>query len=271
MLRFVVALEAEARPLIEQYRLAPGGGERGFKTFRRDDVALIVAGIGKVAAAAAVSRLHGVTGAERDAVWINVGIAGHGTRPVAEAVLAHKVVDRASGRAWYPPLVFKPPCATDQVTTVDRPERAFDLPGAFEMEASGFVPSAGRFASAELVHCVKIVSDGHSSSLEGLTPEVVRRLVASQLSTVEAVAEACASLSRELRRVDAEAPELGACLERWHFTVTERRELRRLLRRRRTLAPQQALPVEDLEASARGGEVNRRLHEWLNALPVRIS
>lgn len=270
VLRFVVALEAEARPLIERYRLKHDRGADAFKVYRRDDTALIVSGIGKAAAAAATSFLHLAAGGERDAVWLNVGIAGHGTRPVGEALLAHKIIDRASDRSWYPPSVFKPTCATDQVTTVDRPEREMASPGAFDMEASGFVATACRFSSAELVQSVKIVSDGPSSKLDNLTPRVARQLVEQQLPVVDSVAKACAGLARELRQLDDEPAELERCLERWHFTVTERRDLRRLLRRRRTLARELPLPLEDLAVSARGRDVNRRLRDWLDALPVEL-
>ncbi len=277
VLRFVVALEAEARPLIEHYRLERDDGG-AFKIFRRGDVALIVSGIGKAAAAAGAAYLHATlaplrgdaASGERDAVWLNVGIAGHGTRPVGEALLAHKVVDRASGRAWYPSLVFQPPCATGLVTTVDQPEREMTSPGAYDMEASGFVATAGRFASAELVHCLKIVSDGPDTDIESLTRRAVRDLVARNIPAIEAVVEACRPLSGELRRLGGEPPQLAECLERWHFTVTERRELRRLLRRRHTLAPDQPLPLDGLAASARGKEINRWLREWLDELPVRL-
>lgn len=270
VLRLVVALEAEARPLIERYRLERDVGARDFKIFRREETALVVSGIGKAAAAAATSYLHLTAGGERDAVWLNVGIAGHGTRAVGEAVLAHKIVDRGTDRAWYPPLVFKPPCVTDQLTTVDRPERELASPGAFDMEASGFVATAGRFASAELVQCLKIVSDGPGTELEGLTREVVGRLIGKRLPMIEAVAVACGRLSRELRSLDAEPPELTTCLARWRFTVTERRELRRLLRRRQTLAPDRPLPLMDVEDSIRGKEINRRLRTWLDRLPVEV-
>ncbi len=269
-LRFVVALEPEARPLIERYRLERQAGPGGFKTFRREETALVVSGVGKAAAAAATSFLHLAAGGERDAVWLNVGIAGHGTRAVGEAVLAHKVHDRASGRSWYPPLVFPAPCSTDLLTTVDRPEREMDAPGAFDMEASGFIATACRFASAELVHCLKVVSDGPSTDLESLTPGAAGRLVEGHLPVVETLAGACGRLSGELRRLEAEPPELEACLERWHFTVTERRELRRLLRRRRTLAPELPLPLAGVAETARGKEINRRLRDWLDDLPVEL-
>ncbi len=49
MLRFVVALEPEARPLIERYRLERLGEPGAFKIFRRRDVALVVSGVGDIA------------------------------------------------------------------------------------------------------------------------------------------------------------------------------------------------------------------------------
>lgn len=272
MLRFVVALEAEARPLVERYRLQRDVSASAFKIYARDDTALVVSGVGKVSAAAATSFLHLATGGERHAAWINVGVAGHGRLSVGTAVLAHKVRDRATGRAWYPPQVFEPkvfpPTLTgDQVTTVDSPERGFAEPGAFDMEASGFYATACRFASAEAVHCLKVVSDGPGAEPEKLTAAEVRRLVAGQLSTVEALVEQCGRLSRELRRLERDPPDLAECLGRWHFSVTERRELRRQLRRRQALAPEMRLPLDGVGERVRGKEINRRLRGWLDALP----
>ncbi len=204
MLRFVVALEAEARPIVERFRLARDADDRSFKVFRGEQRVLIVSGVGKVAAAAATAHLSATCGGERDAVWLNVGVAGHGTRAVGEAVLAHKILDRASGRAWYPPQLFTgrafpAPFATDQVTTVDRPELEYTEPGAFDMEASGFYATACRFASAELVHCLKVVSDGPAAPVEKVTAEGVRGLIERVLPVVEALVEECGRLSRELR------------------------------------------------------------------------
>ena len=269
MLRFVVALEAEARPLIERYRLFRKGSG-AFSWYRRDRVALVVSGIGKTAAAAAVSYLHLAAGGKRHAAWLNVGIAGHGARPVGEALLAHKIRDRSSGRSWYPPQVFAPPCATDLVTTVDQPELGYDEPGAFDMEASGFYATACRFASAELVQCLKVVSDGPGAAAEKLTSKAVRGLIEDRLAMVEAVAGECRRLSRELRRLEADPPELAECLERWRFTVTEERQLRLLLRRRRTLVPEMPLPLQEI-GPVRGKEVNQRLRQWLDGMPVALS
>ena len=44
MLRFVVALGAEARPLMDRYRLQRDPAEHAFHVYRRDDVGLVVSG-----------------------------------------------------------------------------------------------------------------------------------------------------------------------------------------------------------------------------------
>jgi hypothetical protein len=275
MLRFVVALEPEARPLIDRYRLRRDPDEHAFAIYRRDGTALVVSGIGKAAAAAATAYLHLATGGEGHAAWLNVGIAGHGRRPVGEAVIAHKVRDAASGRCWYPPRIAATG-ESDEVVTVDRPETAFPEAVAYEMEASGFYDTACRFASSELVQCLKIVSDGpdrRATQASPLPPACCNRatvtaLVEHRLDAVERLAAGCLELSAELRRLEAEPPDFARCLERWYFTVTEKRQLSRLLRRRRTLAPEATLPLDDLGVRARGRDVNRRLGSWLDALAV---
>ena len=272
MLRFVVALEAEAKPLIDRYRLKRDPAARAFSVYRGESTSLVVSGVGKVAAAAATVYLNACDDSLGPAVWLNVGIAGHATRPVGEAVAVHKIRDVASGRAWYPPRVFEAPssdqhpCTSDQLTTVDRPERDYADPGAYDMEASGFYPTACRFTSSELVHCLKIVSDGPEANLEELTPSRVVRLVEQRLGWVEAWAAACLPLAKELTDLEADPPDLEFCTQRFRFTVAEARQLRRLLARRRTLAPERPLPLDGLAARERGKVVNRRLAEWLDGL-----
>lgn len=270
MLRFVVALPAEARPLIARYRLEPRREAGGFEVFRRDDVALVVSGVGKVASAAATAYLHLAAGGERQAAWINAGIAGHGRRGVGEAILAHTVRDAASGRAWYPPHVFAPPAsgemATGEVVTVDVVEEVYGDDAAYEMEASGFYATACRFATSELVQCLKVVSDGPDASPYALTAQRVERLLGDRLPEIERLAAMLGPLAEEMRRLEEEPPELAEITTRWRFTVTETRQLRRLVERWRALAPGRPLPVAEMVALRRGKEVTRHLRRRIDAL-----
>ena len=257
--------------MIAHYRLERDATAGAFQLYRRDGVALVISGMGKVAAASATAYLHLKAGAGRHAQWLNVGIAGHGSREVGEAVLAHTVHDRASGQSWYPPHVFVPGLPSEQVTTVDVVERDFPDDAAYEMEASGFYPTACRFSSSELVQCVKVVSDNPGAAPERLSAKRVESLIEAQLGPVVELAEQVGGLSLELRKLEKDPPELEAMLRRWHFTVTEGRQLRRLLERWRTLNPKATLPEEELSRLRRGKDIVRTLRAMLEGAPTELS
>ena len=235
MIRLVVALPSEARPLVRRFGLVREPGPNP-PVWRGGQVSLVVSGIGRQASASATSRLADA-GPSGEAAWLNVGIAGHRDRPLGEIVLAHKVVGPDNARAWYPPLVFEPPCATATVTTVDRPETAYPENTVYEMEASGFCAAAARFASAELIQVIKVISDNAAAPPDGLTADRVEELIEGRVETVVEIAERTAALAEELDARRAPPAGLAGFLGRWHFTVTQQRRLERLLRRLEVLEP----------------------------------
>lgn len=177
---FVVALPAEAKPvaaLLDLRRLAPHGA---FPVYRGGSVSLVVSGVGKAAAAAATEFLHELSDAQDNPIWINLGIAGHGRLPIGEALLAHRITDAASGRQWHPSLVIAPPLRTESLITLDQPAFDYGQPAAFDMEASGFFPTARRFTRPELVHCFKVVSDNQDSQVRAITGKRVSAWIAAQ-------------------------------------------------------------------------------------------
>src|SRR5262249_27673487 len=83
--------------------LAPLAEPHAFHVYRGERGWAIVAGHGKVSAAAATVYLHLLAGGEVGQAWLNVGIGGHSQRPVGDAVIAPNIQDPASGRARPPP------------------------------------------------------------------------------------------------------------------------------------------------------------------------
>ncbi|MCP5112760.1 MAG: hypothetical protein GY953_18190, partial [bacterium] len=143
MIQFVVALDCEAKPLASRYQLRRL--DSAFSIYQGDGIALVVSGVGKVAAAAATAYLYGRTGEPDGAVWFNVGIAGHRDRPVGDGVLASEIKDRGSNEVWrLRPIAT--PLATASVLTVDQAEERFDTDDVYDMEAAGFYATAIRFA-----------------------------------------------------------------------------------------------------------------------------
>lgn len=227
---FVVALRPEAQPVIEYFNMSPvcsGEGPGRFANSLRG-LTLILSGIGRTNAAAAVSHLARARNCE---AWVNLGIAGHRNLPLGEARIAHKVHCATTGRSWYPPLVFEVPCPTATVQTVDHATRDFPTDDLYDMEASGFYETATHFAPHELIHSFKVVSDNTIRSADTLTPDLISRLIGDNLETLNALIEPLQQFSAELCRRRVEPEELCQLLHACHFTITQRRQLQRLLRR----------------------------------------
>ena len=95
----VAALPAEARPLIDHWRLKREPNSNAFAIYSNDQrspaIHLVVSGTGKINAAAACAHLY-MHCRPAHACWLNIGIAGHAARDVGTALLVHYVVDSAS-------------------------------------------------------------------------------------------------------------------------------------------------------------------------------
>jgi adenosylhomocysteine nucleosidase len=201
LLRFVVALPAEARPLIERFGMA-AVGDGPFPVFRGEDAWLVVSGHGKACAAAATAYLHLLSGGVLGCAWLNVGLGGHGQRTLGEGVVAHKISDAASGASWYPQLVIDSPSPTVPVLTVERVEDEYVQPWIYESEAAGFFPIACRFSTAELVHCYKVVSDNPDATLSRrMSSSSIEELIAGNLEAVEVFARGLADLAWEAESI----------------------------------------------------------------------
>ena len=261
MLCLVVALAAEARPLLAPYHLQGVSGHP-YRICAGEQTHLIVSGIGKVAAAAATAYLRALVG-DAPAAWLNIGIAGHGSQAVGTPLLAHKVVDAASGKPFYPTFTAPPPCRTTLLHTVDRAQSAVG-DAAYDMEASGFCEAAQRFATSERVHCLKVVSDNPQSSYQTLNAGKVEALIEAQLDTVAQVGEHLQTLSQQLHSLHADPPGLAELTARWQFTATQQHQLRGLLARWQVLAPATPAVNDDLLALQRRDEVLAHLKQRLD-------
>ena len=261
MLCLVVALAAEARPLLAAHRLQGVSGHP-YRICAGEQTHLIVSGVGKVAAAAATAYLRALIGAT-PAAWLNIGIAGHGSQAVGTPLLAHKVVDAASDKPFYPTFTTSPPCRTTLLHTVDRAQPATG-DAAYDMEASGFCEAVQRFATSERIHCLKVVSDNPQSLYQTLNAAKVEALIESQLDTVAQVGERLRPLSQQLHALHADPPGLAELIARWKFTATQQHQLRSLLARWQALAPATSVINDDLLALQHRDEVLAHLQRQLD-------
>ena len=117
-LTVICALASEAQALIELWRL-PSLRERPFRVFGDEPARIVISGVGSHACAAAVGYAAGLREARADDIWLNLGIAGHGTHGLGTALLAARISHHGRDGAWYPSLLFTPPCAVAELETHD--------------------------------------------------------------------------------------------------------------------------------------------------------
>lgn len=225
---FVVALAAEARPLIEHFRLKLVSDSR-IPYYANESVSLVLTGIGKMNAAAATAAA--LVQLPDNTVCVNVGIAGS-DREIGELVMAGCVRDEATERCWYPSLSSNGH-QIDAITivTVDAVSTGYDPAIAFDMEASGYCNAALKFSCAELVHSLKIISDNPQAPATRLTAAEVSTLVGAQIDSVQQIVENLRLLAGTLDSKTELQNWIQSITANIHFTATQQHQLSRLLER----------------------------------------
>jgi len=135
---FVVALPAESKPLIAHFGLKRRQPDGDFPIYQKDAISLIRSGVGKAASANATHFLLNHQ-QQKETIWINLGIAGHATRPIGDMILAQYTQDEDSQQEWAIPSNLNLLCELERLTTLSQPEFDYTRPGAFDMEAAGFL------------------------------------------------------------------------------------------------------------------------------------
>ena len=268
MLCLVVALRAEARPLIAHYKLQAMDGHP-YRLYGCEHVRLVISGIGKVASAAAVAYQRAILG-NTSAAWLNIGIAGHHSKAVGSALLVHKIIDVGNGETFYPMFTAPPACPTTLLHTVEKPDMDYSTDCAYDMEASGFFATAHHFASRELVHALKIISDNPHSPIENGDLKKSGDLIAAQLAIIDQSVVTLQELSHGLTSLQADPPALGEIGERWHFSATQRHLLRDLLQRWQVLMPNCEVLDDQLLALQKSREVLRHLERRVAAADLTL-
>jgi len=261
------ALPCEAKAFIEHYKLKKDLEVHAFAVYLNKDICLAVTGLGKSAMAAGVAYSQARYNSTEHPVLVNVGIAGHQHYPLGELFLIDKISDVDSQKSYYPVLISTAPCRRASLQTVSKPQLQYPESELCDMEASGFYETAVRFTSSELIVCLKVISDNQESSIAAINAKQVNALIATQLSTIEALLIKTRALAVSMT---APVPQLfNELLQRYHFTSQQRQQLKSQLSRWDVLTDQQSLLIDDINlVSAK--EVLRCLELRINALDFTL-
>lgn len=237
------ALPCEAKPLVEHFGLKKEVAIQPFAVYLNRDICLTVTGLGKSAMAAGVAYTQALFASAEHPVMLNIGIAGHRDHAVGSLFLIDRIIDADSQKRYYPALVFTPPCPTGGIQTLSKPRPDYDPLHLCDMEASAFYETAVRFSSSELILCLKVISDNKSSPVENIQAKQVAGLIAAHLGVIDSL---LAIITALVEKIAAPEPMLfEQLLQRYHFTVNERMQLKSRLCRWQVVTGHEALEFDE--------------------------
>ena len=164
-----------------------------------------------------------------------MGIAGHQSLALGTPFMAHKIIDSGSNQSYYPAFPFHTLCPTYPLITVEQVETNYDTPSGYDMEAAGFWPIASRFSTSEIVHCIKIVSDNPSHPTSQINKQRIEEWCTAALDLLDNLIAVLAGLAQQ-HSIQTQAPAfLHECQKKWHFSVSQKHQLKYLLTRWQSL------------------------------------
>lgn len=237
MIYLITALDAEARPLIEKYRLKRDY-TLPYTLYVGEEIVLLVTQPGKNNAMMATSALLGWRIPKAQDILLNVGICGAPAEyPIGESMLIHQIFD--GDRRYYPDILYPHTLRESPLLCSETPaDTPRDIP--VDMESGGVYAAAARFFKLHRMAFFKIVSD-HCQP-ETVTKEGVITLVHSRIPELDRLITALKSVSAETPLF---APREEAALLQWKefFTAAQGVQLEDALCYFRLKHPHQPFPV----------------------------
>ncbi|MGD0959719.1 MAG: hypothetical protein ABSB19_07925 [Methylomonas sp.] len=255
------ALECEAKPLIRRWELKKLPNPHAFSIYSNNDRILVITGIGQIAMAAGVGYSMALFPNREFPLMLNIGVAGHQQLPIGALVLADKIVNRETGKNYYPQLGLAGTVNTATVTTVTSPQTDYKGETLYDMEAAAFFEVSCKFSCSELIHSLKIVSDNADSSLENINADAVTGWINAQIPGIDALIN---RLMDSKKYLPQKKDDLYALLSsQFHFSASNAAKLTNLLQRWKTLNPDSELEWRSFQARS-GEELLKYLEKQLD-------
>lgn len=183
MICFLCSFYAEAEEIISYYNLKMEFSPSSFQVFSKDDIKLIVSGVGKINAACAVGYIAGLTKEFGNDIFINLGICGSKHRNIGEAVLVNKISDVDTLKEFYPDIILKHDFEEGSLETFSSPVWDDNVIDICDMEGSAFFESASRFLEKHQIALIKIVSDNLNEI--DINPKYVKNLIKNNVDKID--------------------------------------------------------------------------------------
>lgn len=182
-----MALPAEARPLIDAYKLKKNTAIRLCSLYEGEDISLIVSGPGKLKMALAMSHIFTQSPPSENDFCLNFGICGATSEKysISTAYLINRVQDFGNKKEYFPDILYSHTFSEASLFTFDTPvySRVEGVFGLIDMEGSGFMEASRNWFSPHQLSLLKIVSDYLKQ--EKMEADFVQKLISSNIQFIE--------------------------------------------------------------------------------------
>ena len=129
------------------------------------------------------------------------------------------------------------------------------------MEAAAFVETAAKFSSAELIQCLKIISDNQFSPPTNINEIIVNQWCAQHLSIIDSMITQLRALRQSIPTRDSTLHK--QMIDRFHFSTTNELKLKSLLERWKWIEGEDSLEWMEGNPPRNGKELIDRLEQRL--------
>ena len=222
-IRWVVALRAEAKEIIDKYKLYSFDHKGPFPIYRskNQDIWLTVSGVGQVNSAAASMYLYQISTKLQSSVWINIGIAGF-EKNYGEIFRIDKIISNNNKKTFYPSRVTKNNFSNATLMTVDKPGTNYSDEYMIDMEGAAFFQTISKVSSHELILIIKIVSDNSRNKLEAINTANIHNLFKENFDYIEDCLSEYIKLSKEEHSRKKLPNKFDEIISMFNFTVSQK-------------------------------------------------
>lgn len=182
MITVYTALYPEAQELIRALALKKDMTQKHFQVFADTDnqIQLVITGASAIAAASAVAERSTGRPPQDGDLLVNYGsCAGGETFPVGTVSLCNKITEMASGRTFYPDMLYRHPFVEAEIKSypvvqtdmekVASAQGAGSCPFLADMEAAAIYQAGNYYYAPHQMLFVKVVTDhGNKDSMPGM-------------------------------------------------------------------------------------------------------
>ncbi len=183
----LVALKAEAKPLIRAFGLQRLQPDADFPCYVNGPLTLVLTGPGPQAAGKA-TRFSLDLAATDACCWINLGVAGHAELSLGDCLLAERIIEDASAREWrlHPPS-RTPGLRLSPLHCVAQPETDYAGTGGYDMESAAIADALSQLGLLPRLQVLKVVSDNPDHPARGISARMVSELIEAQLPVIQSL------------------------------------------------------------------------------------